>query len=118
MSFTKFQIKKVIWFSLLCRGFVYSCLIECSPGIVLLLEVLSVRAFSHFFLSLHCFQMLQWHCNKRRHDILVTSVPSDLQQQKNGNSLDLQPGSFFIEGWLVNVIILVIPIFIAMYSNY
>lgn len=107
-------MKKIIWFFLLCRGFAYSCLIECSSGIVLLLEVLSVRAFSHFFLSLHCFQMLQWHCNKRRHDILATSVPSDLQQQKNGNSLDLQSGSFFIEGWLANVIILVIPIFIEM----
>lgn len=111
ISLTKFQKKKIILLFLLCGAFAYSSLIECSPGIVLLLEVLSVRAFSHFFFSPHCFQMLQWHCSKKRHDILVTSVPSDLQREKNGNSLALQSGSFFIEGWLANVIILVILVF-------
>lgn len=78
----------------------YSCLIECSSGVVLLLEALSIRAFSHFFLSFHCFQMLSWHCNKRRHDILATAVSSDLQQQKNGNSLDLQSDFFFFSFFL------------------
>lgn len=81
-------MKKIIQFSLVCRGIAYSSLIECSSAIVLLLEVLSVRAFSLFF-SLHCFQMFSGTEMKRRPDILATSVSSDLQLQKNGNSLHL-----------------------------
>lgn len=82
-------MKKIIQFSLVCRGIAYSSLIECSSAIVLLLEVLSVRAFSLFFFSLHCFQMFSGTEMKRRPDILATSVSSDLQLQKNGNSLHL-----------------------------
>lgn len=111
-NWQNFMMKKIICFFLVCRGTAYSSLIECSSGIVLLVEVLSVRVFSLFFLSLHCFQMLQWHWSEKEawhFSNFSFFWPSAAKEWKQSASL---VWFLFVEGWLANVVILVVSIFI------